>query len=201
MNMNDNYSAGLMSQSFWFIEMKKLIELMTDGKTEQEIKKSCIEGNLFGAPNEYRARRIYGYLYVRTKKLDDCLIGLFGKSDVAAQKLINLIAILKSDRLFFEFLYEVYRGKIILGDLSIEKADVNIFFRNKEIQSKNVASWNDSTKKKLGAVYLNYMCDANLLKTVGKEKKITPPILDIKLQRYLESGNNVSILKAITGAG
>lgn len=197
--MNEIYSAGLVSQSFWFIEMKKLIKLMMDGKSEQEIKASCIEGNLFGTAKEYRARRIYGYLWSRSKNLDAYLIDLFAESDVATQKLINLIAILKGDRLFFEFLYEVYREKVILGVSHLESADVNIFFRDKEIQSENVASWNDSTKRKLGSVYLNYMCDANLLTVVGNEKSITPPILDTRLQRYLEDSNSGSIVKAITG--
>lgn len=68
------YSAGLMSQSFWFIEMKKLIKLIADNKTEQEIKEICIEKNLFGAAKEYRARRMYGYLWNRTKNLDATLM-------------------------------------------------------------------------------------------------------------------------------
>lgn len=41
-----NYSAGLISQSFWFVEMKKVIKQIDDGKSEEEIKKMCIEENL-----------------------------------------------------------------------------------------------------------------------------------------------------------
>lgn len=33
-----NYSAGLVSQSFWFVEIKKIIKLVNDGMTEDEIK-------------------------------------------------------------------------------------------------------------------------------------------------------------------
>ncbi len=40
---------------------------MDDGKTEEEIKKMCINENLFGASKEYRAKRIYGYIWNRTK--------------------------------------------------------------------------------------------------------------------------------------
>lgn len=43
------YSAGLMSQSFWFIEFKKVVKLISDGKSQNEIKSACIEENLFGA--------------------------------------------------------------------------------------------------------------------------------------------------------
>ena len=172
--IDETYSAGLISQSFWFIEMKKLIKLIDDGKSEQEIKKLCIEEN-------------------------QPLIELFVNSDLATQKLINLVAILKGDRLFFEFLFEVYREKSILGVPNLENADVNIFFKNKEIQSDDVATWTDSTKKKLCATYLNFMVDANLLTVIDKQKTITPPILDIALQRYLEATGSGSIVKAITG--
>ena len=180
------YSAGLVSQSFWFIEMKKLIKLIYDGKSEKDIKALCIEENLFGAAKEYRAKRIYGYLWNRVKRLDQTLIELFVNSDLETQKLINLVAIIKGDRLFFEFLFEVYREKSILGVPIIENSDMSIFFKNKEVQSDIVLSWTDSTKKRLCSSYLNFMVDANLLTVVDKAKTITPPIMDIALQCYLE---------------
>lgn len=158
-----NYSAGLISQSFWFVEMKKVIKLIDDGKSEEEIKKMCIDENLFGAAKEYRAKRIYGYIWNRAKRLDKTLIDLFCTSDLATQKVINLIAILRSDRLFFEFMFEVYREKNILGIPVIEDADVNIFFKNKEIQSEDIAAWTDGTKRRLRSIYFNYLTDANLL--------------------------------------
>lgn len=57
----EEYSAGLMSQSFWFIEFKKIIKLISGGKMDDEIKTICIDENLFGAAKEYRAKRMCGY--------------------------------------------------------------------------------------------------------------------------------------------
>lgn len=193
------YSAGLMSQSFWFIEFKKVIKLISEGKSEDEIKKMCIEENLFGAAKEYRAKRMYGYIWNRVKKLDETLMELFLDSDLATQKIINLIAIIRSDRLFFEFIFEVYREKNIIGTQVLEDTDANIFFKNKEIQSEDIAVWKDTTKRKLRQVYFNYLIDANLLTVVDKKRMITPPILDIALERYLEACGDSAIIKAITG--
>lgn len=109
------YSAGLMSQSFWFIEFKKVVKLISEGKSLSQVKDISIEENLFGAANAYRARRIAGYLVNRASTLDQTEVRLFAESDVATQKLLNIIAILRTDRLFFEFLFEVYREKVILG--------------------------------------------------------------------------------------
>ena len=194
-----NYSAGLVSQSFWFVEIKKIIKLVNDGMTEDEIKNLCIDENLFGAMKEYRAKRIYGYIWNRIKQLDKTMIDIFCTSDIATQKVINLISILKSDHLFLEFMFEVYREKNILGVNVIEDSDVNIFFKNKEIQSEGVAAWSDATKCRLRSIYINYLTDSNLLTVVEKKKIITPPILDIALERYLEANGDDTILKAITG--
>ena len=193
------YSAGLVSQSFWFVETKRIIKLIHDGKSDDEIKRMCIDENLFSTTKKYRAKRIYGYIKNRIKNLDKELIELFYTSDLITQKVINLIAILKSDRLFFEFMFEVYREKNILSIPIIEDADVNIFFKNKEIQSEDIAAWTDGTKRRLRSIYFNYLTDANFLTVVGKKKTITPPILDIALARYLEACGESVIIKAITG--
>ena len=197
--VEEKYSAGLISQSFWFIEIKKILRLIREGKREDEIKKLCIEENLFGTTNEYRAKRIYGYIWNRVKHLDGKIIELFNESDLSTQKIINLIAIMRCDRLFFEFIYEVYREKNILGTLTIEDSDANIFFRNKEVQNENIAKWTDRTKKRLKSCYFNYLIDANLITIKDKKKYITPPIFDIAVERYLELVGDFAIVKAITG--
>lgn len=193
------YSAGLMSQSFWFLEFKKVVKLRQSGMDYENIKKKCIDDNLFGAAKEYRALRMAGYVINRVKTMDDQLVKLFLSSELATQKLINLASILKTDRLFFEFVYEVYREKSILGVGVLEVADVNVFFTQKEAQSELIAGWNDSTKQKLRRCYLNFMTDANLLTETNKKKMITPPIVDIAFERYLISNGEEALLKALTG--
>lgn len=197
--INDKYSAGLVSQSFWFVEFKGIVKLIESGRTDDEIKTLCLEENFFGASKEYRAKRIYGYIWNRVKQMDEGMIKLFVESDLATQKIINLICILRMDRLFFEFIYEVYREKAILGFDKIEDADINIFFNEKEIQNADIANWKDATKKRLSNIYTNYMMDANLLTLENKKKKITIPILDIALERHLEATGGEVLVKALTG--
>ena len=196
---NSKYSAGLMSQSFWFLEFKKVVRLRQEGLAYEDIKKKCATENLFGAAKEYRALRMIGYIITRVKAMDDRLVELFCSSDLATQKLINLVTILRTDRLFFEFVYEVYREKVILGTSIMEDTDVNVFFTKKEAQSDLIAGWKDSTKKHLRSCYLYFMTDANLLTVIDKKKTITPPILDIALERYLQSENEEVLVKALTG--
>ena len=199
--MDEKYNAGLMSQSFWFVEFKKIVVLYKNGADYDEIKRQCIEENLFGAINPNREKRMCGYLLTRLRSMDDRLIELFINGDVSTQKLINLITIMNTNRLFFEFVYEVYRNKLIIGDTSIDLKDGNIFFAQKETQNDDLASWKESTKKKLRSLFLNMLTEADLVKWADdkKQKRIVNRVfITMELENYLKA-TNMSIYKAIAG--
>ena len=193
------YSSGLVSQSFWFIECKKIIKLKYDGHSWDEIKAMCLEENLLGISKEYRAKRIFGYLKNRISTLDEKIMLHFLEGDLATQKIIILIAVAKQNRLFYEFLYEVYRDKVILGSHELNDSDINIFFKNKQDQDEDIASWTDTTLKRLRSTYINFMVDAGLLTLNGKKKEPTPPVIDIALEQYFNDKGEVQLIKAITG--
>ena len=198
-NRSEVYSAGLMSEAPWFLEFKKMVFLKQDGVDQEEIKRRCIEENLFGMPKEYRARRTYGYLLNRLNLMDDTLINLFCSSDLTTQKIINLIMIAKGDRLFSEFLNEVYREKYIVGFTELSASDVNVFFTEKAAHDEIMGQWIETTFKRLRSGYFQFLVDANLLKKEKSKYYITPPILDIALERYLQFNGDERLLKAMTG--
>lgn len=195
----EKYSSGLVAESFWFTEVKIIIKLLKQGQSWDDIRAMCLEGNLLGISKEYRAKRIFGYLKNRIQTLDEGLMEIFLTSDLATQKLINIIAVSKQNKLFFEFLYEVYREKIQMGIKEFDDSDVTIFFKNKQNQNEEIAHWTDVTLKRLKSTYINFMTDAGLISIEGKEKKVTVPIMDITLERYLLSQNDSKYVNAITG--
>lgn len=195
----EKYSSGLVSESFWFIEFRKIIKLKHEGKTWDEIKDLCLTDNLLGISKEYRAKRNYGYLKNRIDVLDAGLIEIFIHADLNTQKIINLIAIAKKNRLFFEFLYEVYREKVQMGAPELSESDINIFYKNKQSQDDDVSMWTDVTLRRLRSTYMNFLTDAGLLTVSSKEKRVTPPILDITLENYLKDNGDNQMIKAITG--
>lgn len=195
----EKYSSGLVSESFWFIEFKKIIKLRYDGESWDEIGDLCLNDNLLGISKEYRAKRVYGYLKSRVDVLDEGIINIFMNTDLSTQKLINIIGIAKKNRLFYEFLYEVYREKVLLGAIELKDSDINIFFKNKQNQNDDINKWTDVTLKRLCSTYMNFLTDAGLLTVAEKQRRITPPILDISLENYLIDNDEGHILKAIRG--
>ena len=207
MESNRKYSAGLMSQSFWFVEFRHYLRLKKENISDDEIKRRITEENLFGAPNECRAHRIGNYLSARAGRMSQEELVLFFACDITSQKLINLICIMRNDRLMFEFINEVYREKVMLGAETIDLSDGRAFFTEKEKQDDTVAGWQDKTKRRLISTYLNFMTDARLLSMSARmpgnsksgTRKITIPLPDEALQHHLETTGETTILKAIMG--
>lgn len=117
-----------------------------------------------------------------------------GKSCFAVKAFAIVFAVLDTERL-----YEVYRERKLLGFNEITNADVNQFFRSKGAQEPLIEGWIDSTKTRLRGIYYTFMTDAGLLTTENRKHMITPPLLDIALERYLEAKGETAVIKAITG--
>ena len=188
-----------MSEAPWFHELKKIVMMKHNGVELDEIKRQCVDENLFGMPKPYRALRTYGYLVSRLGEMDETLEDLFCNSDLATQKLINFITIIKGDRLFYEFVNEVYKEKVLLGYSELNASDINVFFTDKTTQDEEMKQWKDTTFKRLRSSYFQFMVDANLLQKDKTKYIITPPVLDVALERYLQDYGSEHILKAITG--
>ena len=60
-----NYSAGMVSQVFAFVETKQTAELMAAGMAKDEIKDKVIGENLYQLRNETGLRRTFNYVYNR----------------------------------------------------------------------------------------------------------------------------------------
>lgn len=193
------YSAGIVKLSFWFAEFRKVIELLNNGKTLPEIKQLNIEQNIFSAPTQTRAVQIFNTVSTRVKSLDTSFYALFEQSDISTQKLIVLIAVMQSDSLFLDFMYEVYREKLILGVNELADRDLGIFFKDKQRQSEKVAKWTDYTLKRLSCCYKTMLMEASLIDRATGHRNILKPIIDRTLEECLKANGMEIILFALTG--
>ena len=193
------YSAGMVKLSFWFAEFRKVLELLSSGKTLPEIKQMNVQENIFSAPTQARAIQIFNTVSTRVKGLDSSFYAVFAKSDISTRKFIALIAVMRTDSLFFDFVYEVYREKLILGIDELADSDVGIFFKNKQLQSGKVAKWTDYTLKRLGTCYKTMLMESGLIDQGTGTRKILKPILDKDLEECLKVNDMETTLRALMG--
>lgn len=193
------YSASIISSSFWFLESKKIAELLLDGYSKDEILDVALEENIFQVETERRVRDITNTVCRRLESFSEEVLEYFVRVDVNSAKVFVLISILKNDKLFFDFMYEVFREHIILGDLTLKNKDFEMFFDNKSYQSDIVSEWVDETLGRLKRGYVNMLSEAGVLDTSEKENVILLPFIDLKFKDMLIKNNLGNYLCAITG--
>ena len=197
----NKYSAGAVKFALWFMEFRKEVQLLAQGKTFEDIKTLSVEENIFGASTPARAAMIYSTITARIRNLDQSFYPLFMDSDVSTQKLYALTGCFAHDTLFFDFMYEVVREKMIIGTSVLTDADIRIFFKDKQAQDENVAIWTDQTLVRLGKSYKTHLFEAGLLddNMRAEERKILKPILDPVFKHWLEDYGYGQVAKAMEG--
>lgn len=197
----NKYSAGAVKFALWFMEFRKAVQLLEQGITFDEIKELSDKKNIFGASTPARAAIIQSTITARIKNLDSSFYPIFLNSDVATQKLYALAGSFAHDTLFFDFMYEVVREKMIIGTSVLADADISIFFKNKQAQDEMVAKWTDQTLQRLGRSYKTQLYEAGILDERARvvERKILKSILDPIFKHWLEDYGYGQVAKALEG--
>mgnify|MGYP002795206439 FL=1 len=107
------YSSSLKKTPYKYLIAKKIAKLMLNNMDRAEVYKECYNNNYIEIDSPERRREIINIIYERLLSLDSFLLRQFYEGDLVTSKFILVYAISKSDRLFFEFLFEVYREDLI----------------------------------------------------------------------------------------
>lgn len=193
------YSSTLKSVSYLYPEMKRASILVVEGYSLEEVKEESIENNIFMMNSESRKRQITSTIVNRMKILDSFLIEKIAHGDLDTSKRIVLYSILKTDRLFFEFIHEVFKEKISLKDYIITDKDFNFFFQSKREQSEQINSWTEQTVKKLRQVYKYILVESNLAERKKKDLHITRPLIDKEIILYLKDRGDTIYIESMLG--
>ena len=193
------YSASAVKVSFWFAEFRKVMQMLGRGYGMSEIKKLNLRENIFSTSTPLRAKQIFQTVSGRVLALDADICALFLSSDLATQKLIALVAAMAYDELFFDFVYEVVREKMIMGNDQLTDSDIRVFFKEKQEQDERVARWTDATFVRLAKCYKTMLYEAGIINKDVGARIIIPPIVDPQLQGWLEDHGMTRYAKALTG--
>lgn len=193
------YKSTIKSRPYLYKETKKASSLINRGLSVEEIKEKSLEDNIFQLESEARKKEVASIITARLKNLDEHIIYSIENSNVETSKILVLYAILKTDRLFFEFINEVYKEKILLKDLFIRDKDFGVFFQNKREQSEKVASWSEYTFKKLKQVYIRILFESGLIANQKGDREIRVPIIENEIKEYLYSIGDKVYINAVLG--
>lgn len=193
------YKSTIKSRTYLYKETKKAISLINKGLDVDGIKGKSLEDNIFQLESEARKKEVASIITSRIKGLDPYILDKIENSNIETSKILVLYAIAKTDRLFFEFLNEVYKEKIVLKDFYIRDKDFSVFFQSKKEQSEKVDSWSEYTFKKLKQVYIRILFESGLIGNQKGDREIVVPIIDSDVKEYLYEIGSKPYADAILG--
>lgn len=198
-SIRKEYSAGAVKHLFWFMEFRKVVQLLTEGNTIEELRTMNKEQNLFGCPTSERAVQIFNVVAARIQSLDDSFYPIFLRGDLATQKLFALVAAMAYDTLLFDLIHEVVREKMIVGSNELKDSDIRVFFHSKQEQDEKAAKWTEQTIDKLSTSYKSMLYEAGLTNKAKNIRQIYKPILEREMEQWLEGRGLSVMIKALTG--
>lgn len=193
------YRSTIKARSYLYLELKKAANLYLEGFSLDDIKQKALDENIFLLNSKNRIKEIASTISERLQALDETLLHKLTKGNLETSKQIALYAILKTDRLFFEFMQEVYREKYLIKDYIITDKDFSIFFREKAEQDRRVAGWTDYTFYKLKQVYKRVLIEAGFVKKNNKNIEIIRPLMEQDIIDYLNKKGDGIYLQAMIG--
>ncbi len=195
----DNYSAKLTGEPFLFYETKILGEYISKGMSSSEVKKKNIDENLIKYSKPASILRVNSPIIRRLEILNKELLDCFVEDDLETSKLILLYAIMKTDRLVREFVFDLYKDKLVMKEGTITKAEIDFWFDSKIRCSDVLQSISYSTETKLKQVLMKIMQDSGLVKKEKTIFKIVRPLLKEKYIMMLDRLYDIDYAKAIGG--
>ena len=194
--MQHIYNGGLTREQFLFYEMRIVASLVNQGLSRDEITKKIFDENLFQFPTERAIDLITRCCFRRLDALNsNILIENLATASVDVAKQINLYAMMKQNRIVWDFMITVIGEKYSTQDFSFSKKDLNLFFLRLQEQNDDVATWKDGTINKIKQVLLKCLVECEYLDST-KSESLNMVYIVPELEDEIKANNEVAALAA-----
>ena len=197
--MSIDYSAKLTGEPFLYYETKIIGEHLLLGEDKESLKTRNVEENLIKHKKKGSIKRVNSPIFRRLDVMNEEMLREFVESDAETSKYILLYAIMKTDKLVRDFIFEVYKDKLLMKKEYIEKYDVDNWYEEKCISSKCLRECTEATSSKLKQVIMKILQDSELVIKEKKKFRIVRPLLKEKYIRMLDKNGDIEYAKAMGG--
>ena len=190
------YNGSLTAEQFLFYEIRITAKYYIDGKTIEEAIEIIKRGNLFQYPTERQVSRLARACYKRLDALNNEQLVhelAFAPGEIAKQ--INLYAIMKYNRLVWEFMIQVIGEKYSNQDFSFSRKDLNAFFTRLQAQNDSVSAWSENTVSKIKSVLVRMLVETEYLDGI-RSTILNPVLLCEELEEGIRANNDYEALPA-----
>lgn len=190
------YSGSLTAEQFLFYEMRIASKLYIQGVLIDEAISRIREDNLFQYPTEREVARMTRACYRRLDALDNQnLVEALVNAPLEVAKQINLYALMRYNRLVWDFMVQMIGEKFRTQDFSFQRKELNAFFSRLQAQNDTVASWSDSTISKIKSVLVRCLVEVKFLDH-SRATTLNPVYLCEELEQGIRENNDLDALSA-----
>lgn len=196
MNGNSDYYGGITAEQFLFYEIRIAAKFYLESVPVEDAIKKIKEENLFQYPTERSTARMVKSCYKRLDALDNHQLRYalaFSPSNIAKQ--INLYAIMRWNRIVWDFMTKVIATKYKNLDLNFSKADLNRFFAELQDENEAISKWSESTISKLKMVLVKMLVETQFLEST-RSTTLKPIIISDELENGIRTNNDFAALAA-----
>ena len=188
------YKTTIAITSFWYNESKKTVKFMLDGLSKSEISKITTEENVYQVNSENRSKVIANTTYNRMSIFSENLLEQFLKTDIGTAKIVVLISIMGTDKLFYEFMAEIFKEHKLLGEKELKRKEFDKFIEQKKIENEKIGQWTEEVIKKIKRTYFTLLRDSGLL---NEKNIINDCYVDYNIQKILVADGFQNFLEVI----
>lgn len=194
--MSSEYNGGLTREQFLFYEIRIVAKLILQGYSRDEILEKVREDNLFQFPTERMINNMVGTCFKRIDALDsEELVYQLANAPADTAKQINLYAMMKYNRIVWDFMTTVIGEKFRTQEFEFSKKDLNVFFLRLQEQIDQVAEWSDSTITKIKQVLNKMLVECNYLDSY-KSTQLNIVNIEPELETEIRAKNDLAALPA-----
>ena len=191
--MGKIYNGGLTREQFLFYEIRILARLLLEGLSCEDAVKRITDENLFQFPTERMIGSISNACYKRIQALNSNeLVELLANGSLEVAKQVNLYAMMKYNRLVWDFMITVIGEKYRTQDFTLTKTDISAFFFALREQNEDVATWSENTIEKIKQVLVKSLVECEYLDST-KSETLNPVYLYPELEEVLESRDHAAL--------
>lgn len=164
MDQTCSYNGSLTAEQFLFYEIRIAAKFYIEGVPIEKAIDKIKKENLFQYPTERQVSRLARACYKRLDALgNDRLVHEIAFAPSEDAKQINLYAMMRYNRLVWEFMIQVIGEKYRNQDFSFTRKDLNAFFTRLQAQDDTVSTWSESTVNKIKSVLVRMLIETEYL--------------------------------------
>lgn len=196
MDHTHSYNGSLTAEQFLFYEIRISAKFYMKGVPIEEAIHKIKKENLFQYPTERQVSRLTRACYKRLDALsNDRLVHEIAFAPSEDAKQINLYAIMRYNRLVWEFMIQVIGEKYRNQDFSFTRKELHAFFNRLQAQDDTVSTWSEHTVNKIKSVLVRMLIETEFLD--GRlDTTLHPVLLCEALEQGIKANGDYDALTA-----